>query len=102
MAIKNRHLKNQQIRFDGEDDYIDCTFTDCEMVYGGGSTGSFTRCRFKGTRFTFDGCAASTIAFMKQLYSIGGADVMERTFEDIRKSASNSPLRLNTSTDIIH
>lgn len=65
------------IRLDGCR-FLDCSFEDCTLVYAGTAAVSLQGCRFgPGVRWTVDGPAAFTAAFLRALWQGGGRAIVE-------------------------
>ena len=69
-----------------------CTFHDSTLVYSGGDPPTIMNCQFSNTcRWEFRGAAERTVGFMRAIYhgaGEGGRQLIEQTFENIRKSFS--------------
>ncbi len=81
---------NQTVVLDGND-YRNCTFTNCEIVFNGTASVSLNGISFNDCQWTFDGPAGLTINFMTALYQAGVTDMLEQTFENIRRGAHRQP-----------
>jgi hypothetical protein len=57
------------------------------MSYGGGGPPTLHGCTLGGCRWVFIGAADRTLQFMQAMYSGGFQDVVESTFEGIRKGS---------------
>jgi hypothetical protein len=44
--------------------YINCTFEECVIAYGGGVPPSFSGCHFRNSKLSFVGAAANTLGFL--------------------------------------
>jgi hypothetical protein len=75
---------NQTVVLDGND-YRNCTFTNCEIVFNGTASVSLNGISFNNCQWTFDGPAGLTINFMTALYQAGVTDLIDQTFENIRR-----------------
>ncbi len=69
------------VKLDGNE-FIDCTFENCTLVYSGGLPPLITRCDFKSFTFEFRGHAANTVAFLQAMASpkSGFQSVIRKTF----------------------
>ncbi len=79
--------KNITIDLDFQE-FSECIFDGCTLVYAGGAPPSIVGCTFKESNFIFEGAAANTIQFMAALYrgaGEGGKDLIEKTFDNIRQ-----------------
>ena len=80
-------FSKQRVPLDGAA-FVNCTFDECELVYGGGEAPRMEGCRINGGRWSFADAASRTLAFMHGLYhglGPGGKALIERTFDDIRR-----------------
>jgi hypothetical protein len=69
--------------------FLRCTFERCRLVYSGLIPSHLEGCSFSGCKWEFAGPAANVIAFFTGLYSQGGGvDLVEKTFDSIRKNAT--------------
>lgn len=86
--FKNRTFEDQRMVLDGHE-YDGCTFQRCELVYAGGKLPSLTNNNFDQCRWTFDGAAARTLAFLSGMYRGGGKELIEQTFETVRRGGGD-------------
>jgi hypothetical protein len=77
---------NETVLLDGNE-YLDCTFDNCELVFGATAGVSLNGINFNSCRWTFTGPAGTTINFMTALYQAGVTDMLEQTFENIRRGS---------------
>jgi hypothetical protein len=87
MKFNGKTFENENIHMDFND-FVDCKFIDCSLVYHGCGPISLQGCTFTKVRWTFSGAAANTINFMAGLYTgagEGGRALVEGTFDNIRK-----------------
>src|SRR5687768_4636125 len=72
-----------------EDEFFECTFTRCTVVYRGGSKAYLVGCRFDGgCSFHLEDAAQRTLAFLRGMYhNLGpaGLRLVENTFNEIRR-----------------
>ena len=67
-------MKYTSIKHDGKNvtvdfnEYIDCEFNDCEIVYKGGKLPVFENCRFSNCQFSLIEKADNTIGYLSFLY----------------------------------
>lgn len=87
--FKNSTFTNSAIKLDGNE-YINCTFKKCEVIYAASGDVSLKGCKFFDTKFTFANSAQRTIQFMTALYHGGFKKIIEDTFENIRKGQHSS------------
>jgi hypothetical protein len=67
MRFENRAFENEAVTLD-DNEYIDCTFTNCKFLYSGGDF-NIERIRFDSLEFTVDGPAARTVMLLRSLWS---------------------------------
>jgi hypothetical protein len=82
MVLHDKEVfKDTRVVLDGGH-FVNCMFTNCEIVYGGGQMG-FEKNLLSGCRFSFDEAAARTVEFMKGMYK-DAPELIEATFRHIR------------------
>ena len=73
-----------------EDEFFECTFARCRIVYQGGEKAYLVGCRFEaGCSFHFEGAAERTLAFLRGMYhhlGPAGLRLVENTFNEIRRA----------------
>jgi hypothetical protein len=79
-------VSRKTVRLDGQA-FMNTDFVNCTFIYSGVGGVSFVGCKFARPRFVFDGPAANTMKFVRAMYHGGAADLIERTFEEIRENA---------------
>jgi hypothetical protein len=77
---------DETVVLDGND-YLNCTFNNCEIVFNGTAPVTLNGITFNDCRWTFDGPAGLTITFMTALYQAGMTELIDQTFKNIRRSA---------------
>jgi hypothetical protein len=90
MLYTGKAFTNQRVRVDGNS-YTDCTFTSCTLIYGAKGTVVMAGCRLDNTSIQFDECAGETIRFLTGLYHGGFREIVEQTFENIRRGEHPMP-----------
>ena len=75
-------FNHETVVLDGED-FTDCEFRDCRLVYTGGETPSFQGCRFDGCEWKFEGAAANTLAYLKVVWGAGDKAVVQARIKEI-------------------
>jgi hypothetical protein len=68
--IQNENVSGAVVVLDGKY-FMNCTFTDCMLVYCGGDYG-WINTMFENCRFTFDGAAARTFNLCKNFGMLKG------------------------------
>lgn len=69
-------------------EFRDCVFADCELVFAGGGPVALSGNVFKNVKWSFEGAAARTLQFLTAMYhgaGPGGRELVENTFEAIRR-----------------
>jgi hypothetical protein len=87
-------FRDERIYLDS-DSFRNCTFINCEIVYTGGSIDAHD-CRFEGCRWSVEGAAANTLAFLELMYMQDGfkelVDItLDRIKGNINWDALNEP-----------
>lgn len=87
MKFENQSFSKLDIHMDFNE-FVNCRFNDCTLVYHGYGLIGMSGCSFSNVHWSFADAAANTISFMTGLYSgagEGGRNLIEQTFENIRK-----------------
>ncbi len=70
-ALVMRYIKQsfsgEIVELDGNQ-FEDCTFTDCKLIFSALDRVSFNRCTFTECNWVFDGPAETTLSFLSDLY----------------------------------
>ncbi len=86
---ENSTFEGQTMQLDGNE-YISCTFRRCHLQYGGAALklegNNFSQCTW-----AFTDAASRTVNFMMALYHQGSRELIEQTFENIRKGQLTPP-----------
>ncbi len=77
---------NETVALDGND-YLNCTFNNCEIVFSGTASVNLNGVNFNDCRWTFEGPAGMTVNFMTALYQAGMTELIDQTFENIRRGS---------------
>lgn len=86
MKIEGKKFLNESIHLDFND-LVNCTFTDCTLIYHGFGPVGMVGCSFNNVKWSFFDAATNTISFLAGLYAgagEGGRKLVESMFEDIR------------------
>ena len=86
MKFKNTAFSNQPIDLD-DNEFIECRFEKCNLIYRGGKLPSLVDCSFDEFRISFEHAAADTLSFINALYHGGFKSVIEATFNNIRSDS---------------
>lgn len=70
-----------------DNEYLNCTFNNCEIVFRGTASVLLNGVNFNDCRWTFEGPAGMTINFMTALYQAGITDLIDQTFENIKRGS---------------
>ena len=77
-------FSNETVVLDGND-YRNCTFVDCVIVFRGTAAVSLNGVTTNNCRWTFEGAAGLTVKFMTALYQGGFSEMIEMTIDNIRR-----------------
>lgn len=85
MNYIDKSFDNERIELHGKS-FRGCTFTNCELVYDGDRSPTFSNNTFVDTTFVFTGASLRTLYFLGNMYHAGegGKEVIEKTFADIK------------------
>ncbi|MBM3150010.1 MAG: hypothetical protein FJZ88_08325 [Chloroflexi bacterium] len=86
MRYTKKTFSGDEVLLDGNE-YYECIFTNCRLVYRGGGDMSIVGCTFDNPQWVFGGSAANTIRFLEAIYRDGGRMLIEQTFDNIRGEA---------------
>jgi hypothetical protein len=73
---------HETVVLDGQE-FADCEFRECRMVYAGGEVPSFANCRFDACEWKFDDAAGRTLAYLKVVWSLGEKATVQSQIKDI-------------------
>jgi hypothetical protein len=85
--IVDQQFKNQRVNVEGTG-FQNCRFTNCHIIYTGGTLPVFASCIFDRCQWVFDGPAENTIQYFALLATQlgpGGLEIIEGVFESIRR-----------------
>jgi hypothetical protein len=74
--------------------YQDCRFENCKMVFRGGEIPLISGCHFENCQWQFEDAAERTLVFMRQLYhgmGAGGVQLIEATLAQLRQPIPGAP-----------
>jgi len=98
--FENETFRGRTIEIDGNQ-YINCTFIKCRIVFTGFEEGVFDECKFIRCDWGFSGPAVSTLNYLAAIYNgLGenGQDMVEGIFESIRRGIVTSGELLSSPT----
>ena len=75
-------FNHETVVLDGEN-FNDCEFRSCRLVYGGEAPPSFTDCRFHDCEWKFEGAAAHTLTHLKRVWAAGGKAQIQAMIKEI-------------------
>ena len=82
-SFSKKTFNNQTINLDGNE-YSQCTFRTCRLVYAGGPLPTFKDFNFDNCSFELDGAADRTVAFLNSVAQIqGGASLLKSMFRGV-------------------
>jgi hypothetical protein len=82
MKFEGKRFVKTSIDLDNNQFY-DCIFDSCTLVYRGGPSPNFAKCSFENTFFSFAEAAANTLLLIATMYHRGFKDTIEKTFNNI-------------------
>jgi hypothetical protein len=85
MNFTDKAFKDETVELDGNQ-YFNCGFHGCSLMYKGGDIPHFDNCRFEGGSFMFDKGAGNAVEFLRELYHAGLKANIEAFFDDIRRN----------------
>jgi len=71
--------------------FINCVFIESTLVFSAKAPVSLQGCIFNNVKWVLDGPASLTVSFLTALYHGGGRELVENTFEAIKRSPSGLP-----------
>ena len=77
---------HETVALDGQE-FSDCEFRDCRLVYAGGEPPVFNRCRFHDCDWRFEDAAANTLAHLKGVWAAGGKAQVQALIKTITGAA---------------
>src|SRR5215212_11583382 len=77
---------DETVVLDGND-YLNCTFNNCEIVFNGTAPVTLNGINFNDCRWTFDGPAGLTINFLTSLSHAGLTDMVNGPIQNIRRGS---------------
>ncbi len=83
MITEKMTFESKTIVLDGSSFYT-CQFKGCTLIFNGVLPVTMDGCSFDNCIWQFSGPAQNTIQFMQALYAVGGKDLIENTFRNIR------------------
>ena len=87
MKFNGQTFVNQKIDLDFQE-FNNCEFNKCTLIYHAYGVVTLNGCSFKDVDWTLSDAARNTLTFMMGLYhgaGEGGRQVVEKTFENVRK-----------------
>jgi len=85
MKFSNKTFKDETVELDGNQ-YVDCSFQGCKLVYNGGGIPHFEGVKFEGGSFMFEKGAGNAVEFLRELYHAGLHQNVEAFFDDVRRN----------------
>lgn len=73
---------HQTVVLDGED-FSDCEFAACRLIYSGGEPPQFNNCRFDACDWRFEDAASRTLSYLKLMWSAGAKAQVQATIKEI-------------------
>jgi hypothetical protein len=66
--IKESKFRNTRVPLDGQE-FVDCTFHDCTLIYSGGIPPSLKGCDLGNSKLEFADAAKRTVEFLRAMAS---------------------------------
>jgi hypothetical protein len=87
-TYQDQALGHQTVVLDGNE-YIDCQFESCQLIYKGGELPRLNRCQFVRCSWHLEDAAQRTIRFLRSIYHSGpgGRELVEDTLKHVRVRA---------------
>ncbi len=82
MKFEGKKFFNSPIALDNNQFY-ECAFDSCVLVYRGGIPPNIAKCSFKNTFFGFSGPAANTLLLIAIMYHAGFKDTIEMVLKNV-------------------
>jgi hypothetical protein len=89
MIAADQTFKGATIFIDGGA-FARCKFEGCILVFSGLIPAHLEGCYFNNCKWEFAGPAANTFGFLATLYAAGARELVEKTFDNIRKSSASA------------
>ena len=89
----DKQFNGGEVVLDGEQ-FSGCTFTRCRIIYRASTPATVAGNTFEACGYEFEGPAANTIHFLRDLYhgtGPHGPKLVEQVFEGIRQPPAGSP-----------
>ena len=78
-------FSHETVVLDGQE-FSDCEFRDCRLVYSGGEVPNFADCRFHACEWKFEDAAVRTLAYLKVMWGAGEKATVQAMIKDITVS----------------
>lgn len=84
-VVKEQQIANETVILDGNQ-YVQCEFTQCKLVYEGGVVPRLQGCHFVRCTWALEEAARRTTLFLRGIYHSGpgGRELVEQTLRQIR------------------
>ncbi|GBF05590.1 hypothetical protein DAERI_050099 [Deinococcus aerius] len=92
VKFQNQVFENTRVDLDGNE-YRNCTFRRCTVVYSGGQVPLISGCDFNGCEFGFSDAAERTLIFMNRMYHGGFQNIIEETLASVRSGPSGGGVK---------
>lgn len=81
-TFENRQYTKETVATDGNE-FVNCTFTGCRMVYNGGVQPTFTNCSMRNSELELGDAAANTTEYLRTLYQLGLRGGVDRILDGV-------------------
>jgi hypothetical protein len=82
--VEGQTYVGANVQVDGGVLYVQCVFTNCNLIVTGMAPVQMDRCKIEGGRWSFAGPAANVINFLKATYQSEGREMAEAVVREIR------------------
>jgi hypothetical protein len=77
---------HETVPLDGEQ-FEDCEFRDCRLVYAGGKAPVFRNCQFHNCDWRMDGAAGQTLEHLRAMWAAGAKAQVQGLIKEITGAA---------------
>jgi hypothetical protein len=84
-TFQGQTIAHQSVALDGNE-YVNCQFESCQMMYMGGELPKLSQCHFTRCSWHLEDAAQRTVRFLRGIYHSGpgGRELVEDTLKHIR------------------
>jgi hypothetical protein len=78
-----RIFESERVHVDGQQ-FIDCEFKNCSMVFSGGALPGFLECHFEGCQWQLEAAASRTVQYLQILNRSGSKNLVDGIIRTIQ------------------